>query len=53
MTSDPSESPNVLNDYFVNTVENICKTVPRTPKSPLTIVLRKTPSQCLCNQSLT
>ena len=43
MTSDPSEIPNVLNDYFVSTVENISKTVPRTPKSPLDYLIKKNP----------
>ena len=43
LTSDPSEIPNVLNDYFVNTVENISKTVSRTPKSPLDYLIKKNP----------
>ena len=51
-SSDPTEIPNVLNNYLVKTAENLSNTVPKTPKSPLDYLIQKIPRQCLFTQSL-
>ena len=35
VTSDPAKISNVFNDFYVNVVDGITKTIPLTPKSPL------------------
>ncbi len=35
ITSEPDKISNILNDFFINVAEEITKTIPKTPKSPL------------------
>ena len=35
LTSDSTKISNVFNDYFVNVADQITKSIPRNPKSPL------------------
>ena len=37
-TSDSEEISNVFNDHFINVADNITKTIPRDPKSPIDYV---------------
>ncbi len=42
VTSEPSEISNIFNDFFVNVADEITKTIPKTPKSPLDYLSNRT-----------
>ena len=42
VTSEPSKISNIFNDFFVNVADEITKTIPKTPKSPLDYLSNRT-----------
>ena len=42
VTSDPCKISNIFNDFFVNVADEITKTIPLTPKSPLDYLSNRT-----------
>ena len=42
VTSDPDKISNIFNDFFVNVAEDMTKTIPMTPKSPLDYLSNRT-----------
>ena len=41
VTSDPSQMSNIFNDFYVNIANEITKTIPLTPKSPLDYLTKR------------
>ena len=41
MTTDPSQMSNIFNDFYVNIANEITKTIPLTPKSPLDYLTKR------------
>ena len=42
VTSEPSKISNIFNDFFVNVADEIRKSIPKTPKSPLDYLSNRT-----------
>ena len=42
VTSEPSKISNIFNDFFVNVADEITKSIPKTPKSPLDYLSNRT-----------